>query len=171
MPRSRRSAFLVVLVAAVASAPTPSRAATSSGSEHRFVAGAGSAVEATGGAAVNFGGSAFLEWTAVEEWLELELGIGLLRAEGGVELPVGLLLKKPFRLSRRAEVMLGLGPELVAYRRTPHDGNFVALEGAVDVMVWPTPRVGFSIEPSYEWTARGGGERSFAGTAGIIFGW
>ena len=139
--------------------------------EHRFVVGAGGALEAVGGSSVNLGGSAFLEWGAVDSWLELELGVAILAAEGGVEVPIGLLFKKPFRLARRVELMVGLGPEVVAYRGTPNDGNFLALEVAADFMFWPTARFGFWIEPSYELTARGAGEHSLAATGGLIYGW
>jgi hypothetical protein len=139
--------------------------------EHRFVVGVGGAGEAVAGGSFNAGGSAFLEWEAIDEWLELELGVAILSAEGGVEVPVGMLFKKPFRLSRRLELMVGLGPELVIYRQTPNDGEFIALEVAADFMYWAAPRFGFWIEPSYELTARGEGERSFASTGGVIFGW
>ena len=117
------------------------------------------------------GGSLFVEWEAVQSWFELELGLAALAAEGGVEVPIDLLFKKPFRLSRRVELMVGLGPGLVIYRRTPNDGEFFALEVAADFMFWLAPRVGFWVEPSYELTVRNGVEHSLSSTGGIIFGW
>ena len=140
--------------------------------EHRFIVGAGGAFELEiTGASVHGGGSLFLEWEAIDKWLELELGIAGLAAEGGVEVPIDLLVKKPFRLSRRVELMVGLGPELVLYRRTPKDGEFFALEVAADFMFWLSPRTGLWLEPSYEVTVRGGIEHSLASTGGVIFGW
>ena len=113
----------------------------------------------------------FVEWEAIDNWLELELGVAALAAEGGVEVPMDLLIKKPFRLARRVELMVGLGPELVLYRRTPKDGEFFALEVAADFMFWPSRHVGLWIEPSYELTVRNGLEHSIASTGGVIFGW
>jgi hypothetical protein len=140
--------------------------------EHRFIVGAGGAFELElTERSVHGGGSLFLEWEAIDKWLELELGVSALAAEGGVEVPIDLLFKKPFRLSRRIELMVGLGPELVVYRRTPKDGAFFALEVAADFMFWLSRHVGLWIEPSYELTIRGGVGHSLASTGGLIFGW
>jgi hypothetical protein len=41
-----------------------------------------------------------LEWDAIENWLGLELGASMLRSASGVEIPIDLLVKKPFRFAR-----------------------------------------------------------------------
>lgn len=140
--------------------------------DHRVVVGVGGAfeLEVTSGA-VHGGGSLFVEVLVIDRWLELELGVAALAAEGGVEVPIDLLFKKPFTLARGIELMVGLGPELVLYRRTSNDGQFFALEVAADFMFWPARHVGLWIEPSYELTVRGGLEHSLAATGGVIFGW
>jgi len=51
-----------------------------------------------------------VEWDAIENWLEFEVGASILATSGGVEVPVDLLVKKPFRLARCAEFMIGVGP-------------------------------------------------------------
>jgi len=92
--------------------------------DHRVVIGAGGAfeVEQPSGS-VHGGGNIFIEREAVEGWLELELGISALAADGGVVVPIDLSFKKPFRLARRIEIMVGLGPEFVIYRNTSKDGS------------------------------------------------
>jgi len=140
--------------------------------EHRVVVGVGvvTDVELSGGS-VHGGGSLIVEVTAIDEWLEIELGGAVLREEGGGAMAIDLLFKKPFRLSPRTELMVGLGPEMVSYVRARSGGKFIGVEAVADFMFWPTPRVGFGIEPSYEGTARGGWENGLGGTASIIFGW
>ena len=140
--------------------------------EHRMVVGFGGAMDADlSGGSVHGGGSLFVEVTAIDEWLEVELGISALRADCGGTVPIDLLFKKPFRLSPRIELMVGLGPEMVSYVRSRSRGKFIDVEAVADLMFWPSPHVGFGIEPSYEGTARGGWENGLGGTASIIFGW
>jgi hypothetical protein len=164
------TATVVIALSGVSRADAPTR--DHDEFEHRFIVGAGGAFELElTGVFVHGGGNLFFEWEAIENWLELELGVSALAAEGGVAVPIDLLLKKPFRLARRIELMVGLGPELVIYRRTNRDGQFFALEVAADFMFWLSPRVGLWIEPSYELTVRGGVEHSIASTGGLIVGW
>jgi hypothetical protein len=117
------------------------------------------------------GASVFLEYEAIENWLELELGASLLAAEHGVEVPIDLLLKKPFRLSRGVEFMAGLGPEIVHVTGTDRDGTFGGIEFALDFMFWPSQRVGLWVEPSYDVVFRGGVSHGIGSTGGVMVGW
>jgi hypothetical protein len=140
--------------------------------EHRVVIGAGGAFEVdVPSGSVQGGGNVFVEVVAIEHWLELELGISALAAEGGVEVPIDLLFKKPFTLAPRIELMVGVGPELIVYRDTPRDGEFFGVEVALDFMFWPSRHVGFWIEPAYDLVLRSGVEHALGSTGGVIFGW
>lgn len=144
------------------------------GTEHRFVVGAGGAAEVElPGGALHPGASVMAEWDAIEDWLELEIGASALAAPGGFEMPVELLVKKPFRLGRWAEVMAGAGPELV-YVATPGNGRFYpGVELAVDFMFWPwSAPMGLWVEPSYDAVFRDGGVSHGVGaTGGLLCGW
>ena len=91
-----------------------------------------------------------IEWDAIEDWLELEVGASILSVDGGVEVPIDLLVKKPFKLARWAEFMFGVGPEVVQVTGT-HRGTYFGGELALDFMFWPWGRhVGLWVEPEYD---------------------
>jgi hypothetical protein len=46
------------------------------------------------------GPNVMIEWDAIEDWLEFEVGASVFSAEGGIEVPIDLLVKKPFKLAR-----------------------------------------------------------------------
>jgi hypothetical protein len=58
------------------------------------------------------GAAVAMEVTAIEDWLAVELGATRLSGNGRRANSVELLFKKPFQLSRTAEVMIGLGPQV-----------------------------------------------------------
>jgi hypothetical protein len=95
----------------------------------------------------------------------------LLAAEGGVEMPIDLLVKKPFRLTRGVELMVGLGPEVVRASGTGKDGTFGGIEFALDFMFWPSQHIGLWAEPSYDVVFRNGASHGAGSTGGVIFGW
>lgn len=139
--------------------------------EHSIVVGAGGATEidlAGGGATP--GAAGFVEWEAIEDWLELELGMSVLAADGGVEVPAELILKKPFELGATAELMVGAGPEVV---RTFGHSARTCVGGAValDFMVWPWGRrLGAWIEPEYDVVSRDGVSQGLGVTSGLMMG-
>ena len=70
--------------------------------EHTIVVGVGGAVEAElAGGVVHSGANVFVEYKAIDNWLELELGVSVLPIGGGYEAPIDFLFKKPFQLTRR----------------------------------------------------------------------
>jgi hypothetical protein len=142
------------------------------GTEHTLVLGVGGAVEAElGDRTVRAGPNVMVEWDAVEDWLELEAEASLLPGDQGVAVPLALTFKKPFRLSRWAEVMVGAGPQLVYVSTPATRGAFFDAEGVIDFMFWPTRRLGLWIEPSYDVVARGGPSQGIGGTGGLLVGW
>jgi hypothetical protein len=74
------------------------------GSEHTIIVGVGGVadLELSNGS-LHLGPNAFVEYEAVENWLELELSASLLAVNGGREVPIDLLFKKPFRLTRQLD--------------------------------------------------------------------
>jgi hypothetical protein len=141
--------------------------------EHTVIVGGGGAIERDlAERSTHAGANAFLEYEAIEGWLELELGISLLAIPGGTELPIDLLVKKPFSLTRHLELMIGVGPQIVRVFHPSEGGTFLGVEFALDFMYWPTRRVGLWMQPAYGFVFRGsGGSSSLGTTAGIIVGW
>jgi hypothetical protein len=174
---TKRWRGLVAACVGVALAAPPGRARareTDEGAvEHTIVVGAGGAGEVElGDGSVHAGGSVMVEWDAVEDWLELEVGASVLSAGGGFELPVDLLVKKPFRLAPRAELMIGLGPELVTVSDRTARATYLGGELALDFMFWPWGRrVGLWVEPEYDLVFRDGTASGLGSTGGVLLGW
>jgi hypothetical protein len=140
--------------------------------EHTVIVGVGGAAEVElADGSVHPGANVMVEWDAIEDWLELELEASLLSADHGTETPIGLLFKKPFHLTRRAELMVGLGPEVLYVSNPTTRGTFFGVQAAVDFMFWPTQRFGVWIEPSYDLVAREGLSHAIGGTGGLLVGW
>jgi hypothetical protein len=116
------------------------------------------------------GGTFAFEITPIEHWLELEVGVTALWSDGSTEMPVDVLVKKPWQLSRNVEFMVGVGPELV-FATGSNAATFWGIEAVADLMVWPRRNVGWYIEPGYETTMRDGVRRHGLGIAvGLLLG-
>jgi len=112
-----------------------------------------------------------VEFTPVERWLELEFGVTpLFRRRHSAEWNTDLLFKKPWTLSKKLEFMAGLGPEWVHSREPGAPRNSLAVEAALDLMVWPGPkhRFGLFVEPAYDYNFARGHEKSFGVSAGLL---
>jgi hypothetical protein len=114
----------------------------------------------------SFGPSVAIEFTPIEQWLEIEAGVARLFGGGQSEWNTDLLFKKPFTLSDKLEFMVGIGPEWTFAR----SGTKIAGEGALDFMFWPTPdrKYGWFLEPSYSYSFSQGHEQSFGATVGLL---
>ncbi|HEY2905604.1 MAG TPA: hypothetical protein VGJ29_06865, partial [Vicinamibacterales bacterium] len=117
------------------------------------------------------GANLMIEWDAVEDWLEFEVDASVLSADGGVEVPVGMLVKKPFRLTHWAEFMIGVGPEIVRVSTRTTHATFGGGQLALDFMFWPTRRVGLWIEPSYDLIFSDPVSHGIGSTGGLLAGW
>jgi hypothetical protein len=136
------------------------------------------AVVELGGAAawnVKDGGSSFgptvaVEVTPIENWLELEAGVTPLFSHHSKEWDADLLFKKPWTLSKKAEFMLGVGPEWVHTTKYNMTTNSVSGEGVLDFMFWPSVkhRFGWYLEPGYEYNFRRGHEQSLGISGGLL---
>jgi hypothetical protein len=116
------------------------------------------------------GGTIAFEVTPIEHWLELEIGFAAIRADASTEMPFDVLFKKPWRISRQVELMIGVGPEIV-HATGPDRATFWGLSSVVDLMFWPRKNVGWYAEPGYEVTFRGGTTHHGLGIeAGLLIG-
>jgi len=141
--------------------------------EHTVIVGVGGATEVElPGGAVHPGANLMVEWDVIENWLELEVGASLLSADGGIEAPIDLLAKKPFHLTRWAEFMIGVGPEIVPVSNPMTKTTYFGGEVALDFMFWPWGRrVGLWVEPEYDAIFHNGVSSGIGSTGGILFGW
>ena len=123
------------------------------------------------GGAASFGPDFAVEVTPIENWLELEAGTTPLFTYGRLtEWDTDLLFKKPWTISKKAEFMLGAGPEWVHSKANGTSSNSVAVEVAGDFMFWPTGRhkFGWYLEPAYDYDFGRGHEQSIGMSAGLL---
>jgi hypothetical protein len=120
----------------------------------------------------SFGPTVAVEATPIENWLELEAGITPLFRRHSTEWSIDLLFKKPWTLSDKMEFMLGVGPEWIHTNARGIKMNSVAAEVAPDFMFWPPGkhRLGWYLEPSYEYKFGPGHEHSLGITGGLLIG-
>lgn len=118
----------------------------------------------------SFGATTAVEFTPIEKWLEIETGVTSLFTRHSTEWDIDLLFKKPWTLSKKAELMIGLGPEWVHTRTGGVSANALAGEAVLDFMFWPSAkrRFGWYLEPGFDYTFGHSHERSFGMTAGLL---
>jgi len=166
---SRAGLRLSALGLVLCSASTPIHAQAREAVDHAVVFELGWEGDWSRGDGFNNGGTVALETTPVENWLELEFGVSVIQAAGGVETPVDLLFKKPWRLSPAVEFMAGVGPEVV--HSTAEHATFWGVSAIADLMVWPHKNVGWYVEPAVDRTFKSGAhENGFGIAAGLIIG-
>jgi len=122
------------------------------------------------GGAATFGPDFAVEFTPIENWLEIEAGTTPFITHNSTEWDTDLLFKKPWTISRKAEFMLGVGPEWVHTRENGTVTNSVAGEIAGDFMFWPTGkhRFGWYLEPAYDYNFGRGHEQSIGMSSGLL---
>lgn len=119
----------------------------------------------------SFGADAAIEFTPIENWLELEAGVTpLFSRHHSTEWDTSLLFKKPWTLSKKAELMAGVGPEWVHTRGLGMRTNSIAGEAVLDFMFWPggKHKFGWFLEPGYDYSFAHGHERSFGISFGLL---
>jgi len=124
------------------------------------------------GGATTFAPNLAAEVTPIENWLELEAGVSPFYTHNAAEWDTDLLFKKPWRLSKTAEFMFGVGPEWVHLRQNGKVSNSVSGEVAGDFMFWPTGkhRFGWYLEPAYDYSFAAGHQQSIGMSAGLLIG-
>jgi hypothetical protein len=118
----------------------------------------------------SFGPTVAVEVAPIEKWLELEVGVTPLFARHSTEWNTDLLFKKPWTLSKKAELMLGVGPEWVHATKYGVTTNSGAGEVVLDFMFWPSAkrRFGWYVEPGYDYSFGRGHEQSLGITVGLL---
>ena len=108
----------------------------------------------------------------IEKWLELEAGVTPLFSRHTTEWDTDLLFKKPWTLSKKAEFMIGVGPQWVHSTSYGKTTNSISGEAVLDFMFWPSAkrRFGWYLEPGYEYNFGRGHEQSVGITGGLLIG-
>lgn len=111
-----------------------------------------------------------IEFTPIENWLEIEAGVTPLFTRHSTEWDTDLLFKKPWTLSKKAEFMFGVGPEWVRSRQYGVTKNSVASEAVLDFMFWPSGehRFGWFLEPAFDYDFGHGHGRSIGISGGLL---
>jgi hypothetical protein len=124
------------------------------------------------GGAATFAPNLAAEVTPIENWLELEAGVSPFYTQNSTEWDTDLLFKKPWTISRKAEFMLGVGPEWVHLKQNRKVSNSIAAEVAGDFMFWPTGkhRFGWYLEPASDYSFGGGHQQSIGMSGGLLIG-
>jgi len=130
----------------------------------------GAASWAVKGGGSSFGPTVAVEFTPIEHWLEIEAGVTPLFGRQSREWDTDLLFKKPWTLSKKAEFMLGVGPEWVHLTKNGLTTNSPSGEAVLDFMFWPSAkhRFGWYLEPGYEFNFGRGHEQSLGITGGLL---
>ena len=133
--------------------------------------GAATSWNVSGGAAT-FAPNLAAEVTPIENWLELEAGVSPFYTRSSTEWDTDLLFKKPWTISRKAEFMLGVGPEWIYLKENGKTSNSIAGELAGDFMFWPTGkhRFGWFLEPAYDYNFARGRHQSIGMSGGLLIG-
>jgi hypothetical protein len=136
-----------------------------------FELGAATSWNLSGGAAT-FAPNLAAEITPIENWLELEVGVSPFYTRNAKEWDTDLLFKKPWNISRKAEFMLGVGPQWVHLKQNGRWSNSIAGEIAADFMFWPTGkhRFGWYLEPAYDYSFARGHQKSIGMSGGLLIG-
>jgi hypothetical protein len=118
----------------------------------------------------SFGPSFAVEFTPVEDWLEIEAGTTPLFRSHSTEWNNDVVFKKPWTLSQKAEFMAGIGPEWVHSNEPGAKPNSISGEALADFMFWPTGKhkFGWYLEPSYDYNFMRGHEQSIGVTGGLL---
>jgi hypothetical protein len=124
------------------------------------------------GGAATFAPNLAAEITPIENWLELEAGVSPFYTHNSTEWDTDLLFKKPWTISRKAEFMLGVGPEWVYLKQNARAANSIAGEIAGDFMFWPNGkhRFGWFLEPASDYSFARGHTQSIGMSGGLLIG-
>ena len=117
-----------------------------------------------------FGPTVAVEVTPIENRLEIEVGVTPLFSRHSTEWSVDLLFKKPWTVSSKMEFMLGVGPEWIHTNARGIKMNSGGAEVAPDFMFWSATRhrIGWYLEPSYEYKFGPGHEHSLGIAGGLL---
>ncbi|HWE48648.1 MAG TPA: hypothetical protein VG273_02600 [Bryobacteraceae bacterium] len=124
------------------------------------------------GGAPTYAPNLAMEIEPIENRLELETGVSPFFTRTATEWDTDLLFKKRWTLSRKAEFMLGIGPEWVHLKQSGRWANTVSAEIAADFMFWPNRKHRFDwfLEPAFDYSFAGHHEKSIGMSFGLLIG-
>jgi hypothetical protein len=124
------------------------------------------------GGAATFAPNLAAECTPIENWLELEAGVSPFYTRNSTEWDTDFLFKKPWDLTKKAEFMLGVGPQWAHVRQRSKTSDTFAAELAGDFMFWPNGkhRFGWYLEPAYDYSFAGSHTQSIGMSGGLLIG-
>ena len=123
------------------------------------------------GGGTSVGPDLAVEFTPIENWLEIEAGTTPLFSHGSTEWDTDLLMKKPWTLSEKAEFMAGIGPEWIHTSEHGRTNDSPGIELAGDFMFWPgRHKFGWFLEPAYDYSFGPGHEQSISISGGLLIG-
>jgi hypothetical protein len=124
------------------------------------------------GGAATFAPNLAVECTPIENWLELEAGVSPFYTRNSREWDTDFLFKKPWDISRKAEFMMGVGPQWARRKQNGKTTDSFSAELAGDFMFWPTGkhRFGWFLEPAYDYSFAGGHMQSVGMSGGLLIG-
>lgn len=104
--------------------------------------------------------------------LEIEGIFHSLFPEGGVEFPIDVLIRKPFRVAPRFEPYIGLGGTVVPFREEEESGVRFGVATAAGADFWIQRHVGFFAEFNYNLLFPPEEElrHEIGGVAGVVLG-
>jgi hypothetical protein len=116
------------------------------------------------------GPTAAVEFTPIENRLEIEVGVTPSFSRHSTEWDTDILFKKPWTLSKKVEFMFGVGPEWIHTKKYGVTTNSAGVEAALDFMFWPTTkhRFGWYLEPGYGYSFGRGHEQSVGISGGLL---
>ncbi len=122
------------------------------------------------GRGFSVGPSAAIEFTPIENWLEIEVGVTPLFGGDHTEWGTELVFKKPWVLSDTTEMMFGVGPEWLHTTVGGRIVDTVGAEAVLDFQFWPWPerKFGWFLEPSYGYDFGKGHEQSLGMSVGLL---
>jgi hypothetical protein len=122
------------------------------------------------GGTPSFGPDVAVEFTPIENWLEIEAGVTPLFTRHSTEWDIDFLFKKSWTISKKTEFMLGVGPAWVHTKQYGMTTNSVSAELVPDFMFWHSVkhRFGWYIEPSYDYNFGRGHEQSLGISVGLL---
>ncbi len=112
--------------------------------------------------------TASAEFTLIPKWLKFEVGTSPTFGHRVTEWDTDFLLKKPWTISKNVELLAG--PAWIHTKEEGLTSNSIAAVAVLDVMFWPTAnrRVGWYIEPGYEYNFGKGHQHSVGFSAGLL---
>lgn len=115
-----------------------------------------------------YGSSIGLEFTAIENQLEIEVGAQYLSSSSPQVLGAVVLFKKPFELSKGVELEIGLGPSIS--RKMNSLGSWQpGITFSPELMIWPTKKIGWYISSEYTRGLGKEAEKSVGLSIGLLF--